>query len=52
MTAAWFGLLITAGVGSVVTAGAAAVLRRDVARLQRAMRPLRVRPDRRPGRSS
>lgn len=52
MTAAWLGLLITAGAGSVVSATAAAVLRRDVARLQRSMRPLRVRTDRRPGRSS
>ncbi|HET6963823.1 MAG TPA: hypothetical protein VFH58_03560 [Acidimicrobiales bacterium] len=42
----WTAPLIAGGVGAAVLAVAAGLVRREVARLQRSMRPLRVRSER------
>lgn len=47
LTAAWIALLVAGGLGSLALATVAALLRRDISELQRSMRPLRVRSDRR-----
>lgn len=43
MNAVWIAPLVAGGIGAVALAAAAGAVRREVARLQRAMRPLRVR---------
>jgi hypothetical protein len=49
LSPAWIATLAAGGAGSVALAVAAALLRREVAGLQRAMRPLRVGPPPRRG---
>ena len=48
LDAVWLAPLAAGAAGAAVLAGVAALLRREVAGLQRSMRPLRV-PTRRPG---
>lgn len=43
LTGAWIGLLVAGGVGAVALTALAAAVRREVAALQRSMRPLRVK---------
>jgi hypothetical protein len=50
LSAAWIAPLIAGGVGAAALAAAAGAVRRQVAALQQAMRPLRVRAGRRPRR--
>ena len=51
LSPAWLAPLIAGAVGAGALATAAALVRREVARLQKAMRPLRVPESSRRGRS-